>query len=178
MQAAACYMVEPRLIHFYVSPGHNFFGRHGLAPGTHPAEERAEVVCAAGRGLVGDRFFAHEPGHKGQATFFSGEVFAGLCHEFGVQDRPPAVLRRNIITAGLDLDALIGTEFAVQGVRFLGLGECKPCHWMDRAFHPGAEAWLRGRGGLRAKILSDGTLALGPVRLEVRTAAGNTSSAT
>jgi hypothetical protein len=29
---------------------------------------------------------------------------------------------------------------------------------MDRAFAPGAHEFLKGRGGLRAKILSDGSL--------------------
>jgi hypothetical protein len=33
---------------------------------------------------------------------------------------------------------------------------------MDRACHPGAENLLRGRGGLRARILSEGILFRGP----------------
>ena len=52
----------------------------------------------------------------------------------------------------------IGREFEIQGVRFLGTGECSPCHWQNEAFAPGAEDALQGRGGLRAKILSDGML--------------------
>jgi len=36
--------------------------------------------------------------------------------------------------------------------------ECKPCYWMDFAIGPGAEAWLQGRAGLRARILTDGVL--------------------
>jgi MOSC domain-containing protein YiiM len=63
-----------------------------------------------------------------------------------------------VITRNVDLNTLIGAEFEVQGVRFLGTGECTPCHWMNHAFHPGTEAALKGRGGLRAKILTSGTL--------------------
>jgi MOSC domain-containing protein YiiM len=63
-----------------------------------------------------------------------------------------------VLTRDADLNALIGQEFEVQGVRFLGTRECSPCYWMDQAFAPGAEAWLKGRGGLRAKILSSGWL--------------------
>jgi MOSC domain-containing protein YiiM len=81
-----------------------------------------------------------------------------LSAEFGVRDKGPEVFRRNIITEGADLNALIGKEFEVQGVRFLGTQECAPCHWMNTAFAGGAEAALRGHGGLRAKILCDGTL--------------------
>jgi len=46
----------------------------------------------------------------------------------------------------------------VQGVTFAGVGECSPCHWMDDAIAPGAEAGLQGRGGLRARILTSGKL--------------------
>ena len=76
-------------------------------------------------------------------------------------DREPSVFRRNVITAGVGLPDLYGREFEVQGVRFLGTGHCAPCHWMNEAFHPGAEERLQGHGGLRAKILSDGVLRAG-----------------
>ena len=63
-----------------------------------------------------------------------------------------------MITRGVDLNELIGQEFEVQGVRFFGMEECRPCYWMDRAFAPGAQQFLKGRGGLRAKILTYGRL--------------------
>jgi MOSC domain-containing protein YiiM len=59
---------------------------------------------------------------------------------------------------GADLNELIGQDFEVQGLRFHGTEECRPCYWMNRAIAPGAEEFLKGRGGLRAKILSDGKL--------------------
>jgi hypothetical protein len=62
----------------------------------------------------------------------------------------------------MDLNRLVGTEFEVQGVRFGGVAECAPCHWMDEAFAPGAETFLTGRGGLRAVILTDGVLRADP----------------
>jgi MOSC domain-containing protein YiiM len=63
-----------------------------------------------------------------------------------------------VITRGVDLNELIGQDFEVQGVRFLGTEECRPCYWMDSAFAPGAHEFLKGRGGLRARILNDGLL--------------------
>ena len=122
--------------------------------------ERREITCLAGRGIEGDRFLDFKTDYKGQITFFAREVHAELCAEFGVWDRPPGVFRRNVITAGAELPGLYGREFEIQGVRFLGTGESAPCHWMNEAFHPGAEERLQGRGGLRAKILSDGVLRL------------------
>ncbi len=123
--------------------------------------ECAEVKCVAGRGLEGDRFFDFKENYKGQVTFFAHEVYEQLCAEFGVWDRPASVFRRNIITAGVELPTLIGKEFEVQGVRFLGTMESAPCEWMNLAFAPGAEERLKGSGGLRAKILTDGMLRVG-----------------
>lgn len=112
----------------------------------------------AGRGLVGDRFFDFKENYKGQATFFAEEVFADVCQTLGVSDKLPGVTRRNIITAGVDLNTLVGKEFEIQGIRFVGMGECSPCLWMNQAIGPGAMAALHGRGGLRARILTGGTL--------------------
>jgi MOSC domain-containing protein YiiM len=147
-----------RIRYLYISPGHNYFGHHGQSPGEHGILECKEIQCVAGRGIVGDRFFDFKPGYDGQITFFAEETYHALGRELAVCDKAPDVFRRNVITAGVDLNALIGVEFEIQGVRFRGVEECKPCHWMNQAFASGAESFLRGRGGLRAAILTDGTL--------------------
>jgi MOSC domain-containing protein YiiM len=142
----------------YVSPGHNFFGHYGQPPGENVIISVPEIECVAGRGILGDRFFDYKPGYRGQITFFEMEVFAAISHEFGVRDKAPSVFRRNVITEGSDLNSLIGVEFEIQGLRFRGEEECRPCHWMNGAFGPGAEQFLKGRGGLRAVILKGGKL--------------------
>jgi MOSC domain-containing protein YiiM len=144
----------------YVSPGHNFFGHYGRPPGEHPLVEVTEVECVAGSGLRGDRFFDYKTDYKGQVTFFAYEVWLELCAQFQIlpETSSPGLFRRNLIIEGVDLNTLIGREFELQGVRFAGTTECSPCHWMDSAFHPGTEAALRGRGGLRARILTNGRL--------------------
>lgn len=152
-----------RIEHLYLSPGHNYFGHHGLPPDEHAMIEVDKVECVAGRGLRGDRFFDYKPDYKGQITFFAGELYDELSAFLDTWDRAPSVFRRNIITRDIDLNTLIGVEFELQGVRFLGTAECSPCHWMNQAFAPGAEDALKGRGGLRAKILSDGFLRRTPV---------------
>lgn len=145
----------------YLSPGHNYFGHHGQEPGVHPVQEVHEIECVAGHGIRGDRFFDFKPDYKGQVTFFSGEVFADVCRALATGPKSPGVTRRNVITEGVDLNALIGQRFTVQGVEFEGVCECSPCYWMDRAIAPGAEHALQGRGGLRARILSSGVLRAG-----------------
>lgn len=116
------------------------------------------MECVAGRGIRGDRFFDFKANYKGQITFFASEVFTAICQQLGVTDKSPGVTRRNVITAGVDLNSLVGRTFAIQGVEFEGVAECSPCHWMNEVIAPGAEAALHGRGGLRARILTSGTL--------------------
>ena len=147
-----------RILHLYISSEHTYFGHHGQPAGTAPMTEVLEVECVAGKGLVGDRFFGFKEDYKGQVTFFAHEVYEKLCEQLNVMGVPPSVLRRNAITKGVDLNTLIDREFEVQGVRFIGTQECSPCYWMDEAFAPGAEMALKGNGGLRARILTDGIL--------------------
>jgi MOSC domain-containing protein YiiM len=116
------------------------------------------IECATGRGIRGDRYFDFKNDYKGQITFFSEEVFDELRSALQIQDCSPALVRRNVITSGINLNELIRQDFEIQGVRFHGMEECRPCYWMNRAIAPGAEEFLKGRGGLRAKILSDGEL--------------------
>jgi MOSC domain-containing protein YiiM len=146
----------------YISPGHNYFGHHEKPPGTHPTVSMDSVNLVAGQGIEGDRFFGYKENYKGQITFFSHEVYAELCAKFAVTDKSPSSFRRNVLVSGVDLNSLIGREFTVQGVRFEGVCECTPCYWMDQSFHPGTEAALKGKGGLRARILEDGVLSVQP----------------
>jgi MOSC domain-containing protein YiiM len=147
-----------RIERLYVSQGHRYFGRHGKEPLDFPPLERGDVTCVSRRGILGDRFYNSPEDHKGQVTFFSMEVYELMCRELSTWDREPSVLRRNIFVRGAELDSLIGEVFSLQDVLFEGVEECRPCYWMDQAFGPGAEAFLRGRGGLRARVVSDGVL--------------------
>ena len=148
------------ILHLFISPGHNYFGHHGKPAGESPIIEVEEIECLAGRGIRGDRFFDWKPNYKGQITFFQWENLVQMWDELDVRSyqRDPSATRRNVLVEGVDLNALIGQEFEIQGVRFFGTEECRPCYWMNGAIQPEAEAWMRGRGGLRAKILSDGCL--------------------
>lgn len=151
--------------HIFISPGHNFFGRHGLPAGEHAATDVPSVRCRAGQGLEGDRFFGYRPDYNGQVTFFAWETYDAAKREFAVPALTPDAFRRNVIVEGMHLHDLIGTRFSLAGIDFEGMGEAKPCHWMNAVVAPGAEAWLRGRGGLRARILTDGVLRHGKAEL-------------
>jgi MOSC domain-containing protein YiiM len=147
-----------RVEHLFISRGHNFFGHHGQPAGAHAIAAVNQIECVAGRGIRGDRFFDYQENYKGQITFFSLEVFDALRAELNLAEAEPQATRRNVLVRGVELPALIGQEFVVQGVRFVGVEESRPCHWMNSALGPGAEEWLRGRAGLRCRILTDGYL--------------------
>ncbi len=147
-----------RIEHLFISPGHNFFGHHGLPAGEHAIVAVEQIECVVGRGIRGDRFYDHKEDYKGQITFFAMEVLEALRWELNLPDAQPQRTRRNVLVRGADLNTLVGEEFEVQGVRFAGVEECHPCDWMDQALGPGAQAWLQGRGSLRCRILTDGVL--------------------
>lgn len=149
----------------FISAGHNYFGHHGRAPDDHPLIEVQQIECVAGHGIRGDRFYDYRDSYKGQITFFSLEVFERLAQHFGLRNKSPGAARRNVVVSGVELNDLIGEEFSIQGVSLRGTAHCQPCYWMDQAIAPGAEKFLEGNGGLRAKILSDGVIAVGDAQL-------------
>lgn len=149
----------------YISPGHDFKGRHGLDRLNHGVESLQSVNCVAGKGLEGDRFFDFKEDFKGQATFFSVEVADALREVVPDPYFENSEFRRNIIVRGVDLNTLIGKRFKIGSVEFEGTQEAAPCEWMDAAVGPGARAFMEGRGGLRVRILSSGTIEVGELDL-------------
>ncbi|RYD68701.1 MAG: molybdenum cofactor biosysynthesis protein [Verrucomicrobiaceae bacterium] len=149
-----------RLIHIFISPGHDYWGRNGEGRMQHGISDVAEVECVAGMGLRGDRYFNSRPDAKGQVTFFDMRIVREVRRHFKLPKLPASVFRRNLIVEGVDLDEWIGKRFLFQGIEFEGSQECRPCEWMDRVIAPGGEEFLKGRfrGGLRAKVRSSGML--------------------
>ncbi|MGB0416790.1 MAG: MOSC domain-containing protein [Coraliomargarita sp.] len=144
----------------YISRGHDFVGRHGKGRLDHGIEKVDTVECVAGAGLIGDRYFNHKEDFKGQVTFFDYAVYERICNDFNRPDLEPWIFRRNVITAGVDLNTLIGQRFQIQGVTFEGSEESRPCYWMNEAVADGVEDALKGFGGLRARIVTNGTLSI------------------
>ncbi|MBN8458194.1 MAG: molybdenum cofactor biosysynthesis protein [Verrucomicrobia bacterium] len=144
----------------WISGGNDFRGRFGGPRGDHGIRRVTQVECVAGLGLKGDRYFGYKEDFKGQVTFFAAETVDEVRAHFNRPDLSSGEFRRNLIVRGVDLSEWIGKRFRFQGVEFEGSEECKPCPWMDQVAGPGAERFLADgcRGGLRARILSDGIL--------------------
>ena len=142
----------------WISPGHDFKGRHGKGRLHHEVLAVDSVECHAGRGLVGDRYYDFKPDFKGQITLLNAEVVDALATHFGLESLDATVLRRNVLVRGTPVEELVGKAFKLSGVVLEGVEEAAPCYWMDEAICEGACDWLEGRGGLRCKITKSGML--------------------
>ena len=115
-----------------------------------------EAFAHAGRGLEGDRYF------DGRGTF-SNTYARG--HDLTLVDAglvgDAVGARRNVITRGIDLNALVGRRFTVGDVECFGQRLCEPCAHLERLTEPGILRALVHIGGLRADVLSDGTIRVG-----------------
>lgn len=126
--------------------------------GSSPVLEVEAVECLPGRGLRGDRGALREVPQGSRVTFFSWDIFCDLRRELSLFNAPVAGLRRHVVTEGVNLREWVGRTFDVQGVTFEGLGLCEPAPWLDQAVGPGVADWLKGRGGLEARVVSAGWL--------------------
>lgn len=152
-------MQPARIHHLFTSEGHNYYGRHGQASGNHEIIEHEAIELVAGKGIIGDRFFDWKENYKGQITFIDLAVIDEIRKHTENPDLPASAFRRNVVVSGIDLNKLIGVTFELGGIRFQGTEECRPCYWMDEACgKPGTEEIMKGRGGLRCRILDDGVL--------------------
>lgn len=122
-----------------------------------------EVKAMAGEGLEGDPYVAAgdtgEPGRGHQLTLISREEIEAAAEE-GVALRP-GESRRQIETRGVDLKALIGKRFRVGEVEALGIRVCAPCQSLQNMTGLSVLLAFKGKGGLRADIVSTGILRVG-----------------
>ena len=119
--------------------------------------EAAELV--AGHGLMGDRMAGLGiPGSH--LTLIAAEGIEAMVDETGIP-LVPHETRRNILTRGIDVPALVGQRFQVGAAVCFGVKECAPCNHLESLTYPGVRAGLSGRGGLRADVLSGGVIHVG-----------------
>jgi len=124
-----------------------------------PMIERADVEAIAGRGLAGDRY-ASKNG-KRQVTLIQGEHLLAIASMLGRESVAPELLRRNLVVTGINLLALKDKQFRVGSALLEYTGLCHPCSAMEATFGAGGYNAVRGHGGITARILESGIIAVG-----------------
>ena len=127
--------------------------------------ERARAVAA--KGLEGDHRMEKTPGSARQVTLISEEFMQQIAHFTGLGTLDPALLRRNLVVNGINLNVLRHQRFQIGEAVFEATALCHPCSRMEAALGKGGVAAMIGHGGLCARILSTGYIAVGD-RLEIR----------
>jgi MOSC domain-containing protein YiiM len=139
-----------------------------------PGRSVDSALAVEGRGLLGDRYFAvetpHEdPGHDLtliEAEAIEGVAAGGISFELGDS-------RRNVVTRGIDLNALVDTTFRVGDVECRGVRLNHPCAHLESLTQPGVLKALVDRGGLRAAIVKGGEIRVGDaIAVEAATPGG------
>ena len=130
-----------------------------------PMKEAPSAEALASRGLLGDRYergagtFSNPNGRGYDLTLVEAEALEELAA--GGVELAPAEARRNLVVRGIALDGLIGRSFRIGEVELFGQRRCEPCAHLERLTVPGVLRGLVHRGGLRADVVSGGTIRLG-----------------
>lgn len=135
---------------------------------TEPMQSLTTATALKGKGLAGDRYAAKAGTFTPDSvrlrgydlTLIESEAIERLRLTDG-STLDPADARRNIVTRGIDLNALVGREFTIGSVRVFGQRLAEPCVHLQRLTKPGIIAGLVHQGGLRADVLTDGEIRLG-----------------
>lgn len=128
------------------------------------AVEKARAI--PGKGLEGDRYhsqtgtFSNKPGPAREVTLIEIEALEALKRDYGIE-LGLGSSRRNLVTRGVPLNHLVGREFRVGEVTLRGIRLCEPCSHLEGLTRPGVIRGLVHRGGLRAQILTEGTICAG-----------------
>jgi steroid delta-isomerase-like uncharacterized protein len=124
------------------------------------------VSALVGQGLEGDRYFGKcgtfsaTPGSVRDVTLIEAEAVEALNAKLGA-DFEPGEMRRNVVTRGVALNHLMNREFRIGEVKLRGTSLCQPCAYLEGLTQVGVKAAMQHRAGLRAQILTGGTLRVG-----------------
>jgi MOSC domain-containing protein YiiM len=137
-----------------------------------PMESVEEARAVPGKGLEGDRYFVrqgtfYKPQPDRELTLIEAEAVEAMKRELDV-DYGLGDSRRNIVTRGVPLNHLVGREFMIGDVKMRGLRLCEPCSHLQKLSHEKVLPGLVHRGGLRAQILTEGTIRVGAAVSEVQ----------
>src|SRR5438132_6286447 len=132
-----------------------------------PMESVNEARAIPGKGVEGDRYSVrqgtfYKPQPDRELTLIEAEAIEAMKRELDV-DYGLSDSRRNIVTRDVPLNHLVGKDFWIGEVKARGLRLCEPCSHLQKLSNQKVLPGLVHRGGLRAQILSEGTIQIGDI---------------
>jgi MOSC domain-containing protein YiiM len=116
-----------------------------------------------GVGIEGDRYatargtYSHKPHADRQVTLIEIETLDALRRDHGI-DLAPHETRRNLTTAGVPLNHLVGREFRIGEVVLVGGRLNVPCLYLEDLLGKKVFKPLIHRSGLNCRIVKGGTI--------------------
>jgi MOSC domain-containing protein YiiM len=118
-----------------------------------------EAILDPHVGMEGDHY-GRDAG-KRQVTLIQAESLAAIASHLGLETLAPDVLRRNLVTRGINLLALKDRQFRIGDAVLEMTGECHPCSRLEETLGVGGYNATRGFGGITAKVLARGRISIG-----------------
>jgi len=127
---------------------------------------QSAVEAVSGRGLVGDRYyletgtFSHHACPDRQVTLIEREVLDWLAESEGIT-LSSQESRRNIVTSGVDLVALVGKTFRVGSALLEGIRINEPCRHLEELTGKSLVKPLLHRSGINCAVVEGGMIRVG-----------------
>ena len=119
------------------------------------------VGVIAGKGLVNHYHFKNDNEKRRQITLIEIENINHY-NQITRTSIPPKDFRRNIVTEGIKLNALVGSEFFIGEVKVKAHDLCRPCKYLQESLkQKNLVKELLRKGGLRCEILTNGKIFVG-----------------
>ncbi len=131
----------------------------GVRPAKYVPLVSCDVVAVDEKGLAGDRYNGRNG--KRAVTLMQHEHLAAVAAMLGIDELLPEIVRRNIVVQGVNLLALKDKRFWVGDALLEYTGLCHPCSRMEDALGAGGYNAMRGHGGITARVITSGTIAVG-----------------
>lgn len=133
----------------------------GLRPARRaPINVVESAVLVARTGIAGDRYETKRDGPR-QVTLIAAEDISAIASFLNLAGIGRELLRRNLVTQGINLVALKDRRFRIGKAVLEVSGECAPCSLMEEALGTGGYNAMRGRGGITARVIEGGRIGVG-----------------
>ena len=132
----------------------------GVRPARREPIQVLDTVEINDQGLAGDRYNGPTDGDR-MITLIQQEHISAVASILGQDSISPALLRRNIVVSGINLQAMKKNEMQIGDAILFVTGNCPPCSRMEETLGEGGYNAMRGHGGVTARGVSGGTIKVG-----------------